>query len=870
MRTFVEDHLLTKSGFRDNLSLESALDFPGVTRPLIDTLVNRRLLRIEDRLGVERVELTHDVLAEVIRASRDTHHQKLEVAQARERERITRRRMWLARTIAAALLVGLTGVSWIAWRAVHAEREQTRLRADADVARARETKLRVEAEAQERAAQRIAYASDMNAVQSALAIDNLGRARDLLNRHRPAPGEVDLRGWEWRYLWQFCQSDATTILKPANDNSALSVAASADATWVAVGSRAGDVRIYNRQTKEEIRVPAGDRSVRVAFSPRAPLLAIATGDRSVRRTAVVAGDALPTNRVLFWDANTRQVIRELEIPGVANGLLFSDDGQTLVISSGRSTNNISRDVTEVSVWRVLDGSKVAAWTAGLTSVQVAYSWFAATRDASAAAVVTALNTVAVIDLKTGRERWNTVATDDTLLCMAFSPDGRILATGAGYVDSTIRLWDAATGKPLGRLEGQRGFTTSIAFLADGKRLVSGSGDQTLRLWDLGSRTPIRTFRGHKTEVHALALAPDQRTLVSGCKDGSAMVWDLEAERGASSSGSLAKGRVAWEFADAGASLITLGADGRVARWRGRTFQEESKLLEIGAVQIGSVLAARSGLRAVMDAKRPLLAAVTEAGKLQVWDWERRALVSEWNENIEERIPIPRRFSNDGTKLFVSVVRGNDLLLEEWDILIGRQTRSFNLGALMQARTSWITSADGMQQVIVASGDLDSVRVDLAPGRVTPFKLNTPQVAQSALSPDARLLAVPSDVGFVRVFETANYREIAKLTGFMFGAHASDFSPDQQRLAIGSTALETVTLWDANNYERLVSLASRGQASLLRFSPDGNVIAGQTVTGTNAGTLHFWRAPSWAEIEQAEAPEAAKAAERAATAGTPRN
>src|SRR6185295_15808534 len=121
--------LLTKSGFRDNLSLESALDVPGVTRQLIDTLVDRRLVRIEDRLGVERVELTHDVLAEVIRTSRDAHHQKLEVEQARERERITRRRMWLARTIAAALLVGLAGVSWIAWRAIRAEREQARLRA---------------------------------------------------------------------------------------------------------------------------------------------------------------------------------------------------------------------------------------------------------------------------------------------------------------------------------------------------------------------------------------------------------------------------------------------------------------------------------------------------------------------------------------------------------------------------------------------------------------------------------------------------------------------------------------------------------------------------------------------------------------------
>src|SRR5204862_871483 len=87
MRTFVEDHLLTKSGFRDNLALETALEFPGVTRPLLDTLVARRLVRIEDRLGVQRVELTHDVLAEVIRAARDERQQRLALAAAVRRGR---------------------------------------------------------------------------------------------------------------------------------------------------------------------------------------------------------------------------------------------------------------------------------------------------------------------------------------------------------------------------------------------------------------------------------------------------------------------------------------------------------------------------------------------------------------------------------------------------------------------------------------------------------------------------------------------------------------------------------------------------------------------------------------------------------------
>jgi WD40 repeat protein len=88
MRSFVEDRLLTKSGFRDNLALESALEFPDVTQPLIDTLVSRRLLRIEDRAGIQRVELTHDVLAEVIRASRDTRQQRLALEAAEKQRRL--------------------------------------------------------------------------------------------------------------------------------------------------------------------------------------------------------------------------------------------------------------------------------------------------------------------------------------------------------------------------------------------------------------------------------------------------------------------------------------------------------------------------------------------------------------------------------------------------------------------------------------------------------------------------------------------------------------------------------------------------------------------------------------------------------------
>jgi formylglycine-generating enzyme required for sulfatase activity len=83
VRYFIEDHLLTVSGFRDSVALENALSTPGVSREALDQLVERRLVRLEDRGGVQRLELTHDLLTGVVRASRDSWRQKEEAEKER-------------------------------------------------------------------------------------------------------------------------------------------------------------------------------------------------------------------------------------------------------------------------------------------------------------------------------------------------------------------------------------------------------------------------------------------------------------------------------------------------------------------------------------------------------------------------------------------------------------------------------------------------------------------------------------------------------------------------------------------------------------------------------------------------------------------
>jgi len=118
VREFVEDELVTDSGLRENIALERAaksLAQRGAAPQSIDELVKRRLLHLEDRLDIQRVELTHDVLTSVVKKSRDERHQQEATLRAerkaredRERARVQRRRFG---AVLAAMAVALAIVS---------------------------------------------------------------------------------------------------------------------------------------------------------------------------------------------------------------------------------------------------------------------------------------------------------------------------------------------------------------------------------------------------------------------------------------------------------------------------------------------------------------------------------------------------------------------------------------------------------------------------------------------------------------------------------------------------------------------------------------------------------------------------------------
>jgi hypothetical protein len=135
VRYFVEDRLLTAAGYRDSCALENALAEPGVSEEAIQTLVDRRILRREERGGLVRLELIHDVLAIVAKASRDARREAAALQAAQLLLAKQRRRQKIAAAWAAVLVAVLAGVSVLAVVAYRGKKE-----ADLEEAKAVESK----------------------------------------------------------------------------------------------------------------------------------------------------------------------------------------------------------------------------------------------------------------------------------------------------------------------------------------------------------------------------------------------------------------------------------------------------------------------------------------------------------------------------------------------------------------------------------------------------------------------------------------------------------------------------------------------------------------------------------------------------------
>ncbi|QEH37071.1 Serine/threonine-protein kinase PrkC [Aquisphaera giovannonii] len=224
-------------------------------------------------------------------------------------------------------------------------------------------------------------------------------------------------------------------------------------------------------------------------------------------------------------------------------------------------------------------------------------------------------TIKLWEPETGREVLGWHGGEGTVSSIAFSPDGRQVATGHLASAGNLRIWDAATGRLVKAIDGHPDRLRSVAFSPDGRTVAAAGGlsaekgrDWTIRLFDPGTGARVRELPGHSDTVRSVAFTPDGRRLISTGNDRLAHLWDIE-------SGSvLATARGAFSFAG-----LAVSPDGRFVAIAD----------EAGAVTVRDTetLAARVTFRPTRDLLLNLayshdgrsIASCGRSGVIRVWD-----------------------------------------------------------------------------------------------------------------------------------------------------------------------------------------------------------------------------------------------------------
>jgi WD40 repeat protein/serine/threonine protein kinase len=622
---------------------------------------------------------------------------------------------------------------------------------------------------------RALFLADMITAQDALDRGDRDTGLKLLERHRQ---EEDLRSFEWSHLWRRCHADRLNIA--TGHVSALAVSPDGRAL-VTVGQTAGDaprgdLHVWDTTTGQSWGNLAAPRPpVRaVAWAPGGHILAI--GDE---QGALQIWD-MPAGKLRHAFAGHDGPIKELA---------FTADSLTLASAGADGA---------VRLWDANSGKTAGALSGHLGAVN----------------------------------------------CVAFSPDGKLLAAGcqgtAERKSGEIRLWQlssaarglASTPTQQAILQGHQGPVQGVAFSPDGKTLASGGGLPgkmgELKLWDVATHQHKEDLPGSFDRVLDLAYTPDGRGLAVAVADGTIKLWNMQqlpqlqlVLRG--HPGSL----TALALSADGDTLATAGADNSVKLWslaqaRGSTVLRDR--LAAAVMPIHSLAFAKFG-------NVPVLASAggDRGGGVHIWDLRRGKLLAALERGLDRPV-LSAAFSADGKLLATA---GEDTLPRLWNWSKGSSV------AVLRGHTHWVTSvAFAPRGSLVATGSVDgSVRLwDADTGRqAATLAGHASGVNAVAFSPDGELLASAGGDHEIHLWKISAQQEAKRITGHTGPVLSVVFSADGKQLA-SAGADRTVRLWQADNGVEIAVLRGHTHAvTSVAFTADGKSLA----SAGRDGAVRLW-------------------------------
>jgi WD40 repeat protein/uncharacterized caspase-like protein len=457
-----------------------------------------------------------------------------------------------------------------------------------------------------------------------------------------------------------------------------------------------------------------------------------------------------------------------------------------------------------------------------------------------------------------------------VFAVAFSPDGRLLATGSE--DSTVKLWEVATGRELRVLAGHRDAVYGVSFSGDGRLLASASGDRTIRVWEVATGREVRTLThpvGPKLRTDdyaedgeidgsfpAVAMLADGRTVVSAGADGHLRTWDVKTGRQladvAAHEGTIRDLSATGD----GRLMLTTGADGKVKLWRdgkervlgqyespfgpyGTALSADGKWAAIGGfdkmVRVWEVATGREvhTLAGHQDVVRTLafdhrnnqLLSGGSDGLVKFWDLttgaEKRQLTAQ---NTVTTLAL----SNDARMLGIGT--GN-FMVGVWDTVEWREIHTMR--RLAPSVTAFAISENGRTMAAIR-GDGFMSAWDFSRG--SGFQqVKTPHFnAQLASSTDGRFFVSGSSRNVV--FWDSAGRRLQTIAGADANIGAVALSRDSRLVAAAFGSGQVMT-WEVatRRLVRTIQLAESLYAGALAFDPSGATLA----TAAYNGELRLW-------------------------------
>jgi WD40 repeat protein len=529
--------------------------------------------------------------------------------------------------------------------------------------------------------------------------------------------------------------------------------------------------------------------------------------------------ALMNGPPCLWDVATGKEVRRFgEGESRARWVVFSPDGKTLAFDDGGQDKRVVRlaEVSSGKEQRRLEGLKGNMSRAAFSP------------DGKAVAVADD-EAIHLFDRAAGRSQDVPWPEDGkgSFGCPVFSPDGKTLAA-ISKANRGIWLVEVATRKTLRRIAlGKKEGGCRIAFLPDGKTMVSSHADGFVRFWDIASGEKTRQFRAHSSPIVGLALSRDGRTLATSCNDsniGNHTVRLWETATG--------KPLARYPVPEAGIARVIFSPDGRrvaTASWEGALHLWEAasgKLLRRWD-QFGSPAFTADG--------KTLLFGGWEDGKIHFLDLATDKETRQFEAHAKGVWEMS--LSRDGKLLATA---GTDQFLRLWDPATGRQLQDFG-GKQKAALLHVALTADG--KLLAATSSDHAVRVwETAGGKLVREYTEADDTGGLAISPDGRLLAWSGSDGpgkpSIRVRDLVSGKSVHELKGQGDPLSCLAFSPDGRSLVWGGQWHREMSLFEvATGQLRRTFTGHRVEVTCVAFSLNGRLMA----SGGSDASVVLWAA-----------------------------